>query len=269
MIRTCVCSGCFRRPTGDLRLQLIRRTDHVEAMAPPMFSCLRSVARLPWRCPHATLRRAPATPPPAVLTNPEVRDADSDRRRRDDCQARPARRARTRRARSARSPRRRRGCRARRRVAPRPRDSRREDARSRRGRGRPPHQRGRPTPDRPPDRVRRRGDDRARRRRRRLRLPDQAVPRVGDRARDRDGLGAPHRLADHTPRARPEADPRDGDGRRRRRRHAPLPVAHRAARRRTRRRQPDGRRSAESCTRTEPRELGSRESTATVTIRLS
>ena len=38
-----------------------------------------------------------------------------------------------------------------------------------------------------------------------------------------------------------QADPGDGDGRRRRRRHAPLPAAHRAARRRTRRRQPDGR----------------------------
>ena len=42
---------------------------------------------------------------------------------------------------------------------------------------------------------------------------------------DRDGLGAPHRLADHAPRARPEADPGDGDRRRRRRRHAPLPAA--------------------------------------------
>jgi hypothetical protein len=35
VIRTCIGSGCFRRPTGDLRLQLTRRTDHVEAMAPP------------------------------------------------------------------------------------------------------------------------------------------------------------------------------------------------------------------------------------------
>jgi hypothetical protein len=30
-----VFSGCFRRPTGDLRLQLSRRTDHVETVAPP------------------------------------------------------------------------------------------------------------------------------------------------------------------------------------------------------------------------------------------
>src|SRR6188472_2364885 len=34
-IRTCIGSGCFTRPTGDLRLQLCRRADHVETMAPP------------------------------------------------------------------------------------------------------------------------------------------------------------------------------------------------------------------------------------------
>ena len=30
-----LCPGCFRRPTGDLRLQLCRRTDHVETWSPP------------------------------------------------------------------------------------------------------------------------------------------------------------------------------------------------------------------------------------------
>ena len=45
MIRTCIGSGCFTRPTGDLGLQLTRRTDHVEAMAPPYVVAL-SVARL-------------------------------------------------------------------------------------------------------------------------------------------------------------------------------------------------------------------------------
>ncbi len=35
VLRTCVVPGCFTRPTGDLGLQLIRRTDHVEARSPP------------------------------------------------------------------------------------------------------------------------------------------------------------------------------------------------------------------------------------------
>ena len=43
-IRTCIGSGCFTRPTGDLGLQLTRRADHVEAMAPPYVVAL-SVAR--------------------------------------------------------------------------------------------------------------------------------------------------------------------------------------------------------------------------------
>ena len=34
-------SGCFTRPTGDLGLQLCRRTDHVETMAPPYVFVLR------------------------------------------------------------------------------------------------------------------------------------------------------------------------------------------------------------------------------------
>ena len=35
VIRTYVAPGCFRRPTGNLRLQLSRRTDHVETRSPP------------------------------------------------------------------------------------------------------------------------------------------------------------------------------------------------------------------------------------------
>ena len=35
VLRTCVVPGCFTRPTGDLGLQLIRRTDHVETRSPP------------------------------------------------------------------------------------------------------------------------------------------------------------------------------------------------------------------------------------------
>src|SRR5215207_8131743 len=35
VLRTCVVPGCFTRPTGDLGLQLLRRTDHVEAWSPP------------------------------------------------------------------------------------------------------------------------------------------------------------------------------------------------------------------------------------------
>jgi hypothetical protein len=34
-IRTYVGPGCFTRPTGDLGLQLSRRTDHVETWSPP------------------------------------------------------------------------------------------------------------------------------------------------------------------------------------------------------------------------------------------
>ena len=35
VLRTCVVPGCFTRPTGDLGLQLSRRTDHVETRSPP------------------------------------------------------------------------------------------------------------------------------------------------------------------------------------------------------------------------------------------
>ena len=35
VLRTCVVPGCFTRPTGDLGLQLFRRTDHVETRSPP------------------------------------------------------------------------------------------------------------------------------------------------------------------------------------------------------------------------------------------
>src|SRR5215216_6580028 len=35
VLRTCVCPGCFTRPTGDLGLQLSRRTNHVETWSPP------------------------------------------------------------------------------------------------------------------------------------------------------------------------------------------------------------------------------------------
>ena len=35
VLRTCFVPGCFTRPTGDLGLQLIRRTDHVETRSPP------------------------------------------------------------------------------------------------------------------------------------------------------------------------------------------------------------------------------------------
>jgi hypothetical protein len=35
VLRTCVVPGGFTRPTGDLGLQLCRRTDHVETRSPP------------------------------------------------------------------------------------------------------------------------------------------------------------------------------------------------------------------------------------------
>jgi hypothetical protein len=35
VLRTCFVPGCFTRPTGDLGLQLFRRTDHVETRSPP------------------------------------------------------------------------------------------------------------------------------------------------------------------------------------------------------------------------------------------
>jgi hypothetical protein len=35
VLRTCLCAGGFTRPTGDLGLQLCRRTDHVETRSPP------------------------------------------------------------------------------------------------------------------------------------------------------------------------------------------------------------------------------------------
>jgi site-specific DNA recombinase len=35
VLRTCIGAGCFTRPTGDLGLQLCRRTDHVETRSPP------------------------------------------------------------------------------------------------------------------------------------------------------------------------------------------------------------------------------------------
>ena len=50
MIRTCIGSGGFTRPTGDLGLQLNRRTNHVEAMAPPY-------VRFATQCSPTRLRR--------------------------------------------------------------------------------------------------------------------------------------------------------------------------------------------------------------------
>jgi hypothetical protein len=38
-------SGCLTRPTGDLGLQLCRRTDHVETMAPPYVRPLHCIGR--------------------------------------------------------------------------------------------------------------------------------------------------------------------------------------------------------------------------------
>src|SRR5207302_3782690 len=35
VLRTCFVAGGFTRPTGDLGLQLCRRTDHVETRSPP------------------------------------------------------------------------------------------------------------------------------------------------------------------------------------------------------------------------------------------
>src|SRR3954451_14489036 len=35
VLRTCIVAGGFTRPTGDLGLQLCRRTDHVETRSPP------------------------------------------------------------------------------------------------------------------------------------------------------------------------------------------------------------------------------------------
>jgi integrase len=43
VLRTCFVPGCFTRPTGDLGLQLFRRTDHVETRSPPQ--SLNSSAR--------------------------------------------------------------------------------------------------------------------------------------------------------------------------------------------------------------------------------
>ena len=37
VLRTCFVPGCFTRPTGDLGLQLFRRTDHVETRSPPSY----------------------------------------------------------------------------------------------------------------------------------------------------------------------------------------------------------------------------------------
>jgi hypothetical protein len=59
VLRTCVCPGCFTRPTGDLGLQLFRRTDHVETRSPPR--CLnysrRSLsARSTCRCASRSAR---------------------------------------------------------------------------------------------------------------------------------------------------------------------------------------------------------------------
>jgi hypothetical protein len=44
VIRTYVGPGCFTRPTGDLDLQLSRRTDHVETWSPPYVCYQLSVA---------------------------------------------------------------------------------------------------------------------------------------------------------------------------------------------------------------------------------
>src|SRR5436190_8535692 len=40
VVRTCVFAGGFTRPTGDLGLQLCRRTDHVETRSPPYVGCI-------------------------------------------------------------------------------------------------------------------------------------------------------------------------------------------------------------------------------------
>jgi hypothetical protein len=45
VLRTCIGPGCFTRPTGDLDLQLCRRTDHVETWSPPYVTCREIVAR--------------------------------------------------------------------------------------------------------------------------------------------------------------------------------------------------------------------------------
>ena len=145
----------------------------------------------------------------AIAVPPRLgRDAHPPRRRRDDHPARPARAARAGRVRGRRrGARRRGGGRARPRERARPRDHGREDAAARRDRRGPQDARGAPDPDRDADRLRPARARRPGRRGGRLRLPGQAVPRAGRRARDRDRPG-PARGAARGPRARPTRSPR-------------------------------------------------------------
>src|SRR4029453_9538094 len=66
VLRTCVVPGCFTRPTGDLGLQLIRRTDHVETRSPPDRELYPSLLEGPVDlAPGAPLPDvAPLAPPP-------------------------------------------------------------------------------------------------------------------------------------------------------------------------------------------------------------
>ena len=57
VLRTCFVPGCFTRPTGDLGLQLLRRTDHVETRSPPETSIIAAALSGPGR--SAGARRAP------------------------------------------------------------------------------------------------------------------------------------------------------------------------------------------------------------------
>jgi hypothetical protein len=71
MIRTCIVPGGLTRPTGDLGLQLSRRTDHVETWSPPYVpystDCSRGNDLLPVPCSRSRLA---GSQPPEMTPTP-------------------------------------------------------------------------------------------------------------------------------------------------------------------------------------------------------